>query len=124
MKASLIATAVFSLATALPAQARCKHEAMPTVLDAIVVTPSGAYTVAEYEARMEQRQHLEQTKVVLAPVVVTPADPYAESAQTEVAQAQPAHETSRAPLHASATLTPKSPMQQPSVIKFLRRLFF
>ena len=42
MKGSqLIAVAAVSLAglVAAPAQARCKHEQMPVVLDAIVVTP-------------------------------------------------------------------------------------
>jgi hypothetical protein len=116
MKASLIAAAL-SLCAALPAQARCKHEQMPTVLDAIVVTPSGAYTVAEYEARMEHRQHLEATKVTLAPIVVTPNDPYAD-APTQVAT----HTAAIA--HTSASAVPSPHMQQPSLIKFLRRLLF
>lgn len=126
MKTSLIAAAVLSLTAALPAQARCKHEAMPTVLDAIVVTPSGAYSVAEYEARMEQRKHLEATKVTLAPIVVTPNDPYADAPveHTEVAQAAAAHSSSHSPLRASASAAPGSPSQQPSVIRFLRRLLF
>lgn len=126
MKTSLIAAAVLSLTAALPAQARCKHEAMPTVLDAIVVTPNGAYSVAEYEARMEQRKHLEATKVTLAPIVVTPNDPYADAPveHTEVAQAAAAHGNSHSSLRASASAAPGSPAQQPSVIRFLRRLLF
>ncbi len=125
MKASpiVIAAAVLSLTAALPAQARCKHEPMPTVLDAIVVTPSGSYSVAEYEARMENRKHLEETKVTLAPVVVTPNDPFTE-ATTEVAQAPSTHTSSHASAHASVSAAPGSPMQQPSLIKFLRRLLF
>ena len=117
MNASLIAATALSLCAALPAQARCKHEQMPTVLDAIVVTPSGGYTVAEYEARMEQRRNLETTKVTLAPVVVTPSDPYNE-APTQVA-------THNAVVtHTSASSAPGSHLQQPSLIKFLRRLWF
>ncbi len=126
MKTSLIAAAVLSLTAALPAQARCKHEAMPTVLDAIVVTPNGAYTVAEYEARMEQRKNLETTKVALAPIVVTPNDPFADAPveRTEVAQASSAHTSSHSPLRASVSAAPGSPAQQPSVLRFLRRLLF
>ncbi len=126
MKTSLIAAAaVLSLSAALPAQARCKHEPMPTVLDAIVVTPSGSYTVAEYEARMEHRRHLEETKVALAPVVVTPNDPFAEAPieHTEVAQA--AHGSTHAPAtHATVSASPGSPLHHTNLINYLRRLFF
>ena len=123
MNASLIAAAVLTLATALPAQARCKHEPMPTVLEPIVVTPNGAYSVAEYEARAEQRKHLDETRFVLAPVVVTPNDEFAEApAQTvQVAQHETAHAHGAA--HASVSASPGSPMR-PSLINYLRRLFF
>ncbi|HZQ61324.1 MAG TPA: hypothetical protein VFC24_08255 [Casimicrobiaceae bacterium] len=126
MKSLIAAAAILSLTAALPAQARCsKHEAMPTVLDAIVVTPNGSYTVAEYEARMEHRRHLEETKVALAPVVVTPNDPFAEAPveHTEVAQA--AHASAHAPAtHASVSASPGSPLHHTNLINYLRRLFF
>jgi len=126
MKTSLIAAAVLSLTAALPAQARCsKHEAMPTVLDAIVVTPNGSYTVAEYEARMEHRRHLEETKVALAPVVVTPNDPFAEAPARASTQNELAHEsTHAAATRASVSSSPGSPLHRPNLINYLRRLFF
>lgn len=125
MNASLIAAAVLSLTAALPAQARCKHEQMPTVLEPIVVTPNGAYSIAEYEARAAQRKHLEETKVVLAPVVVTPNDEFAEAeAPTQTAQVAQ-HEATHAHsmTHATASASPGSPMR-PTLINYLRRLFF
>lgn len=125
MKASLIAAAVLSLTTALPAQARCKHEPMPTVLDAIVVTPSGAYTVAEYEARMEQRRHLEATKVALAPVVVTPNDPFAEAPAQASTHSELAHESTHTPAtRATVSASPGAPLHRANLINYLRRLFF
>ena len=125
MKANLIAAAVLSLTAALPAQARCKHEAMPTVLDAIVVTPSGSFTVAEYEARMEHRRHLEETKVALASVVVTPNDPFADAPASTSTQTELAHESTHAPAtRATVSASPGSPLHRPNLINYLRRLLF
>src|SRR4051812_15842124 len=76
MKAtSAVVFAALSLAClATAAEARCKHEPMPVVLDAVVVTPNGAYTLAEWKQKQADKKRLDQTAIVFAPVIVTPKD--------------------------------------------------
>ena len=121
MKATPLTAAIVTLSTilvALPAEARCKREPMPTVLPAIVVTEKGSYTLAQWEARQAKKTELAASAVTFAPVVVRPD--YEISAQERREYAQ--HKAHASPT-AQVSTAPGSPMR-PSMISFLRRLFF
>jgi uncharacterized ferritin-like protein (DUF455 family) len=119
----LVAIAAVSAAfLAAPAQARCKREPMPTVLDAIVVTEKGSYTMAEWQARESAKRDLAARNVVtFEPLVVTPDYEITRGERREHARAK----AGLTPVSAQASTAPVSPLQRtsPSLTNFLRRLF-
>jgi hypothetical protein len=118
MKAThLLALATLTLACAMPAQARCKREAMPTVLEPIVVTPVRGYTMAEWKQHEAEKRQLAATAVTFAPLVVTPDYTITREERREYARAR-----NHATPSAQASATPISPAR-PTLINFLRRLF-
>lgn len=123
MKATQIVAiaAVIACSIATSAQARCKREPMPTVLDAIVVTERGSYTMAEWSERQAAREQLAATNVVtFEPVVVTPDYEITRAERREYARAKAGHTTGAS---AQASMAPVSPLQHPTLTHFLRRLF-
>ncbi len=122
MKATHLTAAIVALSAvgiALPAQARCKREPMPTVLPAIVVTEKASYTLAEWEARQVAKTQLAATNVVtFEPVVVTPDYEISPQERRQYAQHK-AHVSSTA----QVSTAPGAPMR-PTLISFLRRLFY
>jgi hypothetical protein len=116
--AGIAALSLVSFAARAEAGCQCKAETFPTVLEAIVVTEKGSYTLAEWERKQEARQQLAATPAVyLQPVVVTPDYEISAEERRQYAQAK-----ARAMPAAYVSSAPASPLR-PSLISFLRRLF-
>jgi len=126
MKATLTAAAVaLSLAgIAMPASANCscKPQAMPTVLEAVVVTPNGSYTLTEWEQRQAAKEQLAATPTVyFQPVIVTP-DFDVKAERRDYARARTTGAGGSG--HAQASMQTVSPWHPSRVLEFLRRLSF